>query len=264
MTAEAQPSSEARAWVRPLVRYVDEDQAVIDTHVFLRLSRYGTRDPRNRSQADMVIRIEGPEGRVYEQRKQLDPKEQAATVRFELLGPKRWWPANMGEQTLYELTVEVECGEQTIDTWKTSIGLTSVRTVHGDDEKNSNKHKNPLLLVNGRECSINSVVPVDPIDEQQVLAVGPGSLLVVRDHFGPDVLYNAADRAGILLVQSVPSPEIDPRADLRAQVDRLAGHPSLAGWLVHRLGQVTDQITESIRALDPTRNVFRRLPVGET
>lgn len=256
MVQAVDKSNPQPAWARTLVRYVDERQAVIDTHVFVRraaLSDVGRRD--RGKPLDVLVRLESADGQVLEKRTTIEPDSDSGLLRLDLSDPRRWWPAGMGEQALYTVTITLLLADQPLARWESVIGLTSVRPGATDNEQ-------PVLLVNGRPCSIHAVVPVRPVDEQQLLAVGPDSLLLVSDHFAPDVLCEAADRAGILLVQSVPAPEVDPRADLRAQVDRLCGHPSLAGWLVSRAGDIGDHLVEAIRKLDPTRSVFRRLPVA--
>ena len=105
---------------------------------------------------------------------------------------------------------------------------------------------------------------VDKIDEHSLLPATGDSLLLVRDHFGAEVLYEAADRAGILLVQCVP---IDAEGKLELsvaeQVDRLASHPSLAGYFVGHLGKLTGKVAEALKLLDPTRSVFLNFPLTE-
>src|SRR5690606_21495749 len=99
------------------------------------------------------------------------------------------------------------------------------------------------LIVNGELCAIESVVSVDRSDESRMLPAAGNSLLVVRDHYGTDLLYDAADRAGILMVQCVPiHPQGAPEQDVAVEVSRLASHPSLAGWYVGHLGELTERI----------------------
>src|SRR5690606_12906808 len=87
------------------------------------------------------------------------------------------------------------------------------------------------------------------------------SLLIVRDHYGTDLLYDAADRAGILMVQCVPiHPSGEPERDVAVEISRLAGHPSLAGWYVGHLGNLSDRLAAAIRTLDPPHTIFRELP----
>ena len=96
-----------------------------------------------------------------------------------------------------------------------------------------------------------------------VAEVKDDTLLLVRNHFGPTVLYEAADRAGILLVQCVPlSHASEPDVNVAQQVDRLAAHPSLAGWMVDHNSRIADRMANRIQYLDPTRQVFRDLPMA--
>ena len=96
---------------------------------------------------------------------------------------------------------------------------------------------------------------------QALASVEAAELVLIRGHYGPDVLYDAADRAGILMVQAVPiHPQGQPESEMADQVDRLLSHPSLAGWFVGHLGFMTERIAYCVSSLDPTRNVFRAIP----
>lgn len=241
--------------VRPLVRYVDEDQAVIDTH-------FHTAGPIPKAQAgftgeaDVHITIRGLDGFHDEGRTRTPIHHGEGSVRFEVVHPSRWWPAGMGEQPLYELTLRLLEGDNVTDQRTVTIGLTSVRS---DSDESDTEH--PTFLVNGQHCRIQSVVMVDRVDENTLLPATGDSLLLIRDHYGPELLYEAADRAGVLLIQSVPiSAKGRPSLEVADQIDRLAAHPSLAGWFVGHLGDVRDTVTQRIKALDPTHTVFERFP----
>lgn len=255
--------------IRPLVRYVDREQAVIDIRVTLHrpndIDNTQAIDPQ--LPLEVFVGIKGPGGYVYEHQAHLDLQDRTGMVRFEMGDPQRWWPTGMGAQPLYDLSVVVLFEDDILDQWASTIGLTSVRPM---TKRISLTHETPqsmmglpldeqaILLINGQECSIHTVVPVDPPDEHQVLPVGQHCLLVVRGHYGPDELYNAADRAGTLLVQSIPpAADADTAQDIRTQIDRLAGHPSLAGWLVERTDTSGDRLAAHVHDLDPTRGVLR-------
>ncbi|MFW6060074.1 MAG: hypothetical protein ACODAQ_07815 [Phycisphaeraceae bacterium] len=241
--------------VRPLVRYVDAEQAVIDVHVTLP-PRYA---PASDPHVELLMQIAGSDGFQDESRVDLPMLHGTGSARFEVVQPQRWWPAGMGEQPLYELTLALTVHNELLDTRTVTIGLTSVRPDASHEEEDAH---GPRLLVNGQVWAVRSVLPVDRVDESQLLPATGDSVLLVRDHYGPDVLYQAADRAGVLLVQCVPiHPEAAPEIDVQAQVDRLAAHPSLAGWFVGHLGRLSDEVAGRIQALDPTRNVFRHFPV---
>ncbi|HEX7008583.1 MAG TPA: hypothetical protein VF184_01285 [Phycisphaeraceae bacterium] len=242
--------------VRPLVRYVDEEQAVIDTHVSASPAGWWSGQGQLDPVVEVLVEIRGSDGFHDEERTPLRLVQGRGRVRLDVVQPNRWWPAGMGDQPLYDLTVSLVMGDQTIGHKTTTIGLTSVRCDASDSARAVSQ-----LLVNGQVCSIRSLVMVDRVDENQLLPAAGDSILLVRDHYGPDVLYEAADRAGILLIQCVPiDPEGTPEREVTAQVDRLAPHPSLAGWFIGHLGRISDQVAQLIRTLDPTRSIFRELP----
>jgi len=201
----------------------------------------------------LLLEVNTAEGFHDEHLARIDSHARYHQLRIAIVQPRRWWPASMGDQPLYDLKVSLIIDNELMDVWDGTVGLTSVRRRTPQDPS--------VLLVNGMECNITAVIPVDLIDERHLLPVSGESLMIVRGHWGPDVLYDAADRAGILLVQCVPvDNEGRPEAIVADQIDRLAGHPSLAGWYVGHLGRYTERMTYCIRSLDPTRSVFRRIP----
>jgi len=254
------PEPHENAWLRPMVRYVDAEQAVIDVQVIHPKAHHA---PIHEVKGldtlvELWMQITGSDGFVDEHRTPMRLQDGTGSARFEVVEPQRWWPAGMGDQSLYELTLSlVGARDEVLERRSATIGLTSVRADNTDDDVDA-----PRLLVNGEICEVRTVLPVDRIDERALLPATGDSLLLVRDHYGPDVLYRAADRAGILLVQCVPiHPEGYPEVGVGAQVDRLSEHPSLAGWFVGHLGRISDDVADRLRKLDPTRSVFRRFPV---
>lgn len=239
--------------VRPLVRYVDEDQAVIEIHLHFPTPLPPVPSATAGPAIEAVVELKSAEGFHDEHRTPLRIQDQRSVIRLEIVRPQRWWPAGMGTQALYTMIVKLLSNNNLQAEYATTIGLTSVRRLTTENEVE--------LLVNGQVCEIQSVVPVDLADERSLLPAAGDSLLVIRGHYGPDLLYDAADRAGILLIQCVP---IDadglPQLRVAEQVDRLAPHPSLAGWFVGHLGDLTDQVSQRLRSLDPGRAVFSDVP----
>lgn len=242
--------------IRPLVRYVDEDQAVIEINLSLcePLPAHTKHHPSSCNHAlQAMVEIDGDNGFHDEDIVPIDWHGRSSTVRFDLVKPRRWWPASMGEQALYDVTVRLLMDGQIVGEKQSCVGLTSVR-------RNAGKHS-AQLTINGQDCPIQRVAAIDLKDENSLLPVSTDSLVIIRGHWGPDVLFDAADRAGMLLIQCVPlHAEGKPEMDVAAHVDRLAGHPSLAGWYVGHLGGITERLAYCIKSLDPTRHVFRTMP----
>jgi len=111
---------------------------------------------------------------------------------------------------------------------------------------------------------VQNVLPLDAAHAASLLPTHGESVLFIRDHYGDEKLYAAADRAGILIVQSIPlEPDGRLKPAVADAVDRLSGHPSLAGWYVGHLGAAVDDVTTALKACDPAHPVFSKFPVDE-
>ncbi|WP_432797220.1 hypothetical protein [Poriferisphaera sp. WC338] len=241
--------------VSPLVRYVDKDRAILDVKFTVAPMIPSAANATNRT-VEILIDVDGSDGFHDEGKSHVKLQDGVGLVRFELIQPQRWWPANMGEQPLYELTLGLLVDQIITDSASIMFGLSSVR-----EDQFTQMSLDPTLLVNGEVCDIESVVVVDQLDEQQLLPANGGSLLIVRDHFGPDVLYEAADRAGILLIQCIPVNPTEDDTIILDNIQRITPHPSLAGWFIGHLGDITQQIESQIRNIDPTHTIFHEFPL---
>ncbi|MEM6554038.1 MAG: hypothetical protein AAF750_18125 [Planctomycetota bacterium] len=244
------------AGMRALVRYVDADQAVIDAH--FRAMHVIPEEARGfeAEEVDVYVEIDGSDGFHDEGQTHLILRDGGGSVRFDVVQPSRWWPAGMGEQPMYRVGMKLIVHDEAADEREVAVGLTSVRR----DPELLNAGE-ATLLVNGKLCVLSSLIVVDRVQQTRLLPAGGDSLLVVRDHWGDDQLFDAADRAGILAIQCVPVDGQGSRARTMAQeVERLSHHPSLVGYFVGHLGSLGNRLAERLRELDPTRTVFRKLP----
>ncbi|MCC5828983.1 MAG: hypothetical protein JJU36_06000 [Phycisphaeraceae bacterium] len=276
------------ASVRPLVRYVDQEQAVVETHFVLHPRVALQRRCGFPRQMDVLMRITHEDGFNDEEVLRVPIVRGGGVTQMRLVRPALWWPVGMGDQSLYQVELSLLNYRRQVDTWRATIGLTSVRpsrspallpaqadpgtaigsaALGGDSRNPSINEAQALdleptqLMINGQACEFSTLMPIDAPDERGFLPIAGRSLLVIRGHYGPDVLFEAADRAGILLLQCVPlDPAGNPDQEVVAQIDRLSRHPSLAGWYVGQFGQTGQRIAENIRRLDPTHCIFTRLP----
>ncbi len=248
--------------VRPLVRYVDQHQAIIDTHFTTIVCPSDSAAPPPSTllgqNVHVLVEINGMDGFHDEGECTLRMEDGRGSIRFEVVQPDRWWPAGLGPQALYQLRIGLVMADELVDHREVVFGLTSVRR----DERYDLGYM-PTLLINGQVIDVRDIVIVDRVDERGLLPAAGGSVLLVRDHYGSDLLYDAADRAGLLLIQCVPVDEQGSTGKtIDAQIERLASHPSLAGYFVGHLGALCKRVESRIRVIDPTRAIFHHFPLG--
>lgn len=154
--------------------------------------------------------------------------------------PELWWPWQLGDQPLYRVTVSVEAEDSISGIWERTVGLRSIRM------------RNFVLWVNGERMFVKGAdvwpTTARPADADAELIRGDVerakelglNLLRVESHVARPELYEAADRAGMLLWQDMPlRGEVKRSVQAKAidaahrLVDKLGGHPSIAVWCAH-------------------------------
>ena len=161
-----------------------------------------------------------------------------------------WWPHDLGSQPLYDLSVELSAGEETLDRWQSRVGFRTVELSTAPDEIGSAF----ALVVNGEPIFARGAnwIPDDCFPSRvgrdrlrvritqateanlNLLRVWGGGLYESND------FYSLCDELGVLVWQDflfacAAYPEEQPVrgeviAEARENVARLMPHPSLAIW----------------------------------
>ena len=177
--------------------------------------------------------------------------------------PQLWWPWQLGDQPLYRVTVSVEVNGSISGIWERTVGLRQIRM------------KNYVLWVNGERLFAKGVdmwptttLPADATPEQISGDVARAkdlglNLLRVESHVARPELYDAADRAGMLIWQDMPmrgevKRSIQSNAVNAAHrlVDKLGAHPSIAVWCAHYDPTGTSTGRHPLTAIPSRRSVF--------
>ncbi len=158
--------------------------------------------------------------------------------------PALWWPRALGEPTLHDLTVRIDLdageGGGTSDERHVRTGLRQVRmrswiaNVNGERLFLKGSNHGPTRMALAEATSEELAHDVE-------LATDAGlDLLRIHAHITRPELYDAADRAGLLLWQDLPlqwgyARGIRKQAarQAAAAVDLLGHHPSIAIWCGH-------------------------------
>jgi len=177
--------------------------------------------------------------------------------------PELWWPWELGEQPLYRVTVSVEADQSISGIWERTIGLRQLRM------------KNFILWINGERLFARGVdvwpTTALPADASAELVAGDVNrakelglnMLRVESHVARPELYEAADRAGMLIWQDMPMRgEVKRTIQTNAVdaahrlVDKLGGHPSIAVWCAHYDPAGTSTGRHPLTAVPSRRSIF--------
>ena len=140
-----------------------------------------------------------------------------------LRDPAPWWPRDLGEQNRHVLRVKLGDQERTV-----TFGI---REVSFEDD---------TLRVNGEPVPIRGVNLLDgDVDDVERAVEVNANLVRAHAHVPPAAVYEACDKAGLLVWQDMPLTgpgtfDLERGRDLaRALARRGAGHPSVAVYAAH-------------------------------
>jgi exo-1,4-beta-D-glucosaminidase len=161
--------------------------------------------------------------------------------------PRLWWPAQVGEQSLYPLDLTVEAGGQVSDSAHIRFGIRQVTSRIDEHGHRLFQINGKNILIRGAGYSFDMMLRSSPERQQDALNyVRDLNLNAVRmegkledDHF-----FDLADEMGILMLPGWcccdmwenwsewdQETERIARESLRDQVQRLERHPSVLAWL---------------------------------
>jgi len=228
----------------------DDPAAPVDGSVELRveLARAGRPQPLL-----LTLRLERPEGEGGDARATLalGPDDTDATLRLDARSVRRWWPRGYGDHPLYDLGVTLQGQDgPLLEKRHLRIGFRSVTLDTHPDEAGAAF----TLVVNEREVFAKGAdwIPDDPFPSRlteerlrtrlrqavdanmNLLRVWGGGL------YESDAFYDVCDELGLMVWQDfafacAAYPEEEPfasevAAEARANIVRLAAHPSLVLW----------------------------------
>lgn len=199
------------------------------------------------------------EGLDFRERRTLAAGENRVEWTLTVPSPRLWWPWSLGDQPLYDLTVDVELDGQLIgsEDLNRSTDVTTHEPFVSDRRqcRLGLRHvtvENWIFTVNGERLFLKGAnqgptrmalaeASADDLRRDVELARDTGlDLLRVHGHISRPELYDAADEVGMLLWQDLPlqwgysrAVRRQARRQAREAVDLLAHHPSVLVWCGH-------------------------------
>jgi exo-1,4-beta-D-glucosaminidase len=210
---------------------------------------------RNATKETATGKLSGTIGQIsFEQSVTLGPDE-SRTVRFtpgdfpqlRLLHPRLWWPAQMGPQNLYDLSLEFSASDGISDVAKTRFGIREITS-----ELDGRGHR--VFLVNGERLLIRGAGWAPDMLLRESPERMKTEFRYIRDlnlntirlegKMETQEFFDLADEQGLLVMAGwsccdywerwekwKPSDLTIGTSSLRSQIMRMRSHPSLLAWL---------------------------------
>ena len=190
----------------------------------------------------------------------LQPGPNKVSLKLAVKTPRLWWPwshPELGGPSLYRARAVVSIGDQAADEQSHLFGIKEVKLAETGPEAF-------FFYVNGKRLSFrgtngfptqyySKITPEYLADYYRKLKENNLDILIIHDHQAPPLVYEAADREGLVLLQNFTliwqvnvcdfiRPNGDPRLTNNAEViGRMAteaiwylyNHPSIFWWSMH-------------------------------
>lgn len=169
--------------------------------------------------------------------------------------PGVWWPAGMGPQNLYGLSVSATVAGKTSDSVRHTFGIRDVTAPLNASGARQYVINGRPLLIRGAGWSADELLRWDATEVEdrlrQVLDAGLNTLRL-EGHIEPDEFFDLADRHGILTLPGWeccnkwegqvnptgtgekwgPADRMTARTSMAAEAARLRSHPSVLSFLI--------------------------------
>lgn len=154
--------------------------------------------------------------------------------------PRLWWPWNLGDQHMYDITVEVICDGSVSHSVRRRTGLREVAVQDWIFSINGER-----LFVKGANLAptraeLARATPEELRRDVELARDAGLDLIRLRGHISRPELYEAADDLGMLIWQDFPLSHRYARhvrrqavRQARAAVSLLGHHPSIVTWCAH-------------------------------
>lgn len=156
--------------------------------------------------------------------------------------PELWWPAALGDQPLYDVTVSIEWDGRESDRRHWQTGLRHVSMSNFVWRINGERLFTKAIAYGPSGPFLNAVDAERLVADVELAAEAGFDMMRIFAHVARPEIYQAADRRGMLLWQDLPmlggySSKVRKAAKsiVREAVDLLGAHPSVVAWGGHVL-----------------------------
>jgi exo-1,4-beta-D-glucosaminidase len=210
---------------------------------------------QNATSKPVTARLRGRIDKIsFEQQVPLAPNEKkdvtfepAQFSQLKMSRPRLWWPAQMGEPHLYDLSLRVDVNGRLSHEVKTKVGIREIKSELNADKKRVFTINGKKILIRGGGWSSDMLLTYDPKRiEDQLRYVRDMGLNTVRQEgkLEPDHFFDLTDRMGILVMTGwcccdhwekwdkwKPEDHVVAEKSLRSQIYRLRGRASPVMWM---------------------------------
>ncbi|HOL18816.1 MAG TPA: hypothetical protein PK813_01100 [Candidatus Hydrogenedens sp.] len=190
------------------------------------------------------------EDRVFEQKVQLKPGEKREIIFtphdypiLHITSPRIWWPAPLGEQNLYQLSLQAIINDQCSDIAQTRFGIRDVYTeLNNEDWRTYYVNGEKILIRGGAWMTSDMLLRLTRTRYEALIrfAREAGLNMLRSEGFSireTDLFYDLCDEYGVMVTQQIFGRTIlDEDLAIRCVEDmmlRIRSHPSLVHFLGH-------------------------------